>query len=186
MGAAEIFVLAGGVGFANAVRRTLLSDVQAWAAARVTVRVNTSCQTSEFLAHRIGLIPLKRVGNGDVLRLVARGPRVVTAGEFTGPGFEAVHPQIEVMLLAEGQELDLDVHVDRRPASAHARYSPCAGVGMQTLDDGTDRVRLSFASNDDRAPRELLREALDHLDARVDRALLALAQQPSEPPRSFC
>ena len=74
------FALPGGPGFCNAVRRTLLSDVEAWAAHEIDVRVNTSCQTDEFLAHRIGLVPFQRVGHGDTLELQTQGPCVCTAG----------------------------------------------------------------------------------------------------------
>lgn len=181
------FALPGGVGFCNAVRRTLLSDVKAWAPCTVRVDKNTSCQTDEFLAHRIGLIPFRRVGNGETLRLSAVGPCVATASDFVGPGFEAVHGDIQVMRLGEGQCLELVVTLDERPASAHARYAVCAGVGMSVPpSSSSDRCRLSFSCNDGRAPREALREALDHLEARVDRALHDLAHQPSEPPASFC
>ena len=182
------FALPGGVGFCNAVRRTLLSDVKAWAPYTVRVDKNTSCQTDEFLAHRIGLIPFRRVGNGETLRLSAVGPCVVTASDFVGPGFEAVHGGIEVMRLGEGQRLELVVTLDERTGSAHARYAVCAGVGMSvpTSSGDDDRCRLSFTCNDGRNPREALREALDHLEARVDRALHDLAHQPSEPPASFC
>lgn len=170
------FVLSGGPGFCNAVRRTLLSDVTAWAPYEVVVRDNTSCQTDEFLAHRIGLVPFRRVGNGDEMCLEARGPCTVRAKDLVGPGFEAVHPEIELMVLADAaQHLDLTVRFDERPASAHARYATCAAVGMVRVD--ADRHRVTFETHGDRDPKAVLLEALDHLDARVDRALQALAHK---------
>lgn len=184
------FHLEGGVGFCNAVRRTLLSDVVAWAPHSLTVRVNTSCVTDEYLAHRIGLVPFSRVGNGDTLTLRKEGPCTVLASDLTGPGFSPVQPNIPLLQLGEGHALDLDVHLDRQPARAHARYAACSAVGLEGVASQSgkdDRVmRLSFASNDDRTPSALLSEALDHLDARVDRALRALSNQPSQPPQSFC
>ena len=179
------FVLPGGVGFCNAVRRTLLSDIESDAPCHVTVHDNGSCYTDEFLAHRIGLVPLRRIGPGDTLRLEAVGPCVVRASDMTSPSFEAVHGDIEIVTLDGDQKVTLTVHVDRRPAHAHARYAVCAGVGMSSTDrDGV--TRLVFSTNDDRDPDAVLTDAFDHLDARVQRALHALAHQPAEPPTSFC
>ena len=79
------FALPGSVGLCNAVRRTLLSDVRTEAPASVRVVRNVTCLTDEFLAHRVGLVPLRRVGNGDTLSLDVVGPRVVTAADLVGP-----------------------------------------------------------------------------------------------------
>lgn len=180
------FALAGGVGFCNAVRRTLLSDTERWAGHEVEVRTNTSCQTDEFLAHRLGQIPLRAVmqGGSRQLTLRATGPCTATAADLTGPGFEAVHQAIEVLRLGPDQALDLTLTVDKRAGSVHARYAAVAGVGMAPREDGTHVLR--FETVDDRPPKEVLLEALDRLDARVDAALRQLASQPAEPPPSMC
>lgn len=181
------FDIPGGVGFCNAVRRSLTSDVSSWAPCEIVLRKNTSCQTDEFLAHRIGLIPFRRLpgSHPNHMSLKKKGATAL-AGDLLGPGFEAVHPHIEIMLLGEDQELDLTVHFDEQLASKHARYSPCAAVGMTRLDGG-DVHRISFELLDERAdPRALVHGALSALDARVDKALLHLANQPSVPPKSMC
>jgi hypothetical protein len=180
-------VLTGGAGFCNAVRRALLSDVMAWAPCTVTVRVNTSCQTDEYVAHRIGLIPFRRVAEGgnDAMTLFVQGPGIAHAGDLAGPNFVAQHPEIEVMLLGPEQSLDLTVHFNRRPASAHARYNLCGAVGMQRVD-GDGRHRLRFDTLDGRPPMHCVQDALDALERRVDDVLLQLAQQPPTAPRSMC
>lgn len=187
------FLLPGGVGFCNAVRRTLLEDVHSWAPARVTVHCNTTCQTDEFLAHRIGLIPFRPAGTLDPnadpdqllpLRVDLTGPRTVVAGDLSSGTFEPVHPNLPVMLLGPDHRLCLSVHMDRQPAKKHARYAPCAAVGMQRADE--THHELQFSTVDGRQPKSLLLEALDHLEARVDRALQQLAHPPAHPPKSFC
>lgn len=178
------FSLQGGVGFCNAVRRTLLSDLEAEAPCEAVVRTNTSCQTDEFLTHRLGLIPFRRVGNGDTMELRATGPCTVRAADLVGPAFEAVHGDVEVMVLGDArQQLDLTLHFDRRPASAHARYCVCAGVGMEARGDAHV---IRYETIDGSQPAQRLREALDKLEARVDGALQQLAAQPATPPHSMC
>lgn len=173
------------VGMCNALRRALQHDVKAWAPCTVTMLTNTTCRTDEYLAHRIGLVPFRRVGSGDTMRVSAVGPRVVVAGDLLGPSFEAVHPALPIVTLGEQHELECVVRFDEQTAAKHARYAPCAAVGM-CQRDGAEGCRLSFEVINGASPRALVLEALDSLDARVDAALHALAHQPETPPQSFC
>lgn len=177
------FTLHEGVGFANALRRSILQDVESWAPEQCVVKRNTSCATDEYIAHRIGMIPFRKVGNGTTMELRARGPCRVFTDRFTGPAFEAVQKEIEVMRLGEGQELDVQVLFEKHPAHKHARYSQCAGVAISAQADGSTRV--SFTCNDGREPTEVLRQALEKLDERVQRALHQLANDPEKAPQSF-
>lgn len=170
-------------GLCNAVRRSLMSDVRAWAPSRITVRKNTSCQTDEFLAHRIGLIPFRRVGNGDTMELRVEGPRVANAEDFVGPAFDVVHGNIPLMVLADQrQALDLTVHFEEQLASTHARFCKCAGVGMRRCDEGH---ALSFHTVDGSEEKITLLEAIDALIHRLDSALQSLAHQPKQLPESM-
>lgn len=168
------FLIPGHVGFCNALRRTLLSDVETEAPTNVRMRSNVTCHTDEYVAHRIGLIPFRRVGNGDTMTLDVTGPRTVTSADFTGPAFEPIHNAIEVLYLDSGHELHMDVTFDTQAARRHARYSPCYAVGM-VAHTTPDAHVVSFGSNDHRTPERLLNEAFDHLSQRIDRALRLLA-----------
>lgn len=177
------FVLPGGVGFCNAVRRSLLSDIKSESPFEVEVRTNSSCQTDEFLAHRIGLIPFKRVGNGDTVDLKVKGKPAMSS-DFVGEAFEACE-EVEVMRLEGEQEIDLTVRFDEQVASKHARYSKCAGVGMHRVD-GEGRHKITFETIDGSDPADKMRSALDALDARVQSALIDLANTDLPPPKTLC
>jgi hypothetical protein len=173
--------LPGGVGFCNAVRRSLVSDVKSWAPRHVTIRENTSSYADEYIAHRIGLVPFRCVGNGKTMTLKAQGPKVVYASDVIGPAFESIFNPIEIVHLKHTQAIDLTIHFDRQCGSKHARYASCAAVGLSPAADGHT---LRFDCWGD--PKEQLERALDALDAKIDRALQSLAHQPAEPPRSMC
>lgn len=168
------FLVPGHVGLCNALRRTLLSDIQTEAPSTARVITNVTCHTDEYLAHRVGLIPFRRVGNGNDMSLRVTGPCDVTTAHFTGPAFEPIHTNIVILHLDEGHELNMEITFDTQHAGRHARYSPCFAVGMipSTTDDAHI---LSLGSNDKRTPEQLLNESLDHVTKRIDNALRLLA-----------
>ena len=177
------FVISGGVGFCNAVRRTILSDLKSESPYEVEIRENTSCQTDEFIAHRIGMIPFRRVGNGDTIDLCVKD-RPALASDFTGISFEPC-VELEVMTLKMGQSLNLTVKFNEHLASKHARYCKCAAVGMQKIDN-EGRHRVTFETIDDSDPRIIMAATLDALETRVDNALLDLSLNDLPPPISMC
>ena len=175
------FVLGGGPGFCNAIRRSLLSDLVAEAPCEVEVRRNTSCQTDEFLAHRIGQIPFRRVGNGDTMDLRVEG-RSAWSSALTGCAFEPC-VEVEIMRLIGDQALELTVHFDEGTGRKHARYCRAAGVGMERV--GSEH-RIEFEMIDGSDAKSWLRKAVEAFDSRLDAALLELAHTDRPPPASMC
>lgn len=116
------------------------------------------------------------------MRLDTSGPGSVMSSMLLGSAFESVC-DVEIAHIADGGVLRCTVVFDSQPASKHARYSPCAGVGMSILGDGWCDIR--FTSNDARTPKALMKDALRHTDERIQRALFALANQPDTPPCSY-
>ena len=171
-------------GVCNALRRALLGDLENWAPCKITVRENTSCQTDEYLAHRIGMMPFRRVGNGDTMELKKRGGTAF-ARDMVGVAFDPVQPDIPIMDLGSDSILDLTVHFDRATPARHARYSTCAAVGMRRRDDGSHDI--SFELHDDTIDANtVFLRAVEALDARVDDCLVQMGRQPEVPPKSRC
>ena len=178
--------LSGGPGFCNAVRRAIIGHVTSWAPYELTIRANTSCHTDEYLAHRIGLMAFRRVGSGTTMTLTKTGPGIARAGDIVGCDFQSVHPGTEIAALGKGDTLDVTIHFNEGNGTRHARYSPCAAVGMRLLD-GSGRHRITFELHDSELNvTKVVHEALDALDASVADALRQLAHQPAEFPRTRC
>jgi hypothetical protein len=156
-----------------------------WAPKELLMKTNTSCQTDEYIAHRIGMIPFQKTGDGNSITLKVHGPGMIRSHQFMGSAFKSIHDDIEIMLLDKGQQLDFTVFFDKQNASKHARYSQCAALGMTKLENG-DCHKISFDSIGEETPKELMIHALNHFDQRIDKALLAMANQPIHPPKSMC
>jgi hypothetical protein len=179
-------LLGGEVGLCNALRRTLVTDLESWAPCRLEYRVNTSCETDEFLAHRLGLIPFQGVEEGSTMELKATGPCTVTTASLVRSSGSAspLHDNLPLMLLGKGQALDLTVHFAFAKASTHARHCPVGAVGM--VKQQTGGFLLSFELLDNRSARDAVAQTCASLDGVFQDALLQLSQQDEEPPRSMC
>ena len=109
--------------FASMLRRSL-TDVAVPAATRITFKKNTSAWPNEVLAHRIGLIPLKSTfAEHRPATLRAVGPMVVRAGHIAAEDVEVAAPDVLVTCLAEGEELDLTLHIELQTGKDHARHN---------------------------------------------------------------
>ena len=176
------------MGVANALRRIINTELLAWAPSHVTIHTNTTSLTDEFLVHRIGLIPFRKLHiscAADVrLELREKGGRVI-AGDFKGIAFEPIHPNLHLVDLQEGQELSLHVDFDQNSACTHARYSMYAAVSLVKSRD--DLQLLTFETID---PLEsgagVIARACTCLEDMCDSALKQLAHQPSTFPVSRC
>lgn len=178
------FVVAADAGLANAIRRTLLADLHAWAPHKLTITANTSHQTDEYIAHRIGLIPFRRIGNGDTL-VIRKTGGMVYGRDVVGSSFEPVHPDIPIMDLGSDASLDIVIHFDRNKPRRHTRYSTCVALGMQKVSENSHKI--TFELHDPQvSAKDVVLRALDAFEERIDDCLLQLAKQPTTPPKSRC
>jgi DNA-directed RNA polymerase subunit D len=112
---------------ANAMRRSV-NEIQVLAIDEVEIFKNDSALYDEFLAHRIGLVPLKmETGMNEKteieLKLVKTGPGTVYASDFKG-GVSVVHPTIPLTLLEKDQEIEVIATARLGKGSDHEKYTP--------------------------------------------------------------
>ena len=136
------------VAFANALRRTMISDVPCMAMDDLFVFDNSSVVNDEVLAHRIGLTPLKTDLDNYVLpqacecqselgcekcRVVLTldveaetDTRNVTSGDFVSvdPNVVPTTPDIPLTKIAQGQAVRLEAYARLGTGKAHAKWQP--------------------------------------------------------------
>lgn len=116
-------------GFANLMRRFSMQQVRTFAIDRVTIYENTSSMFDEYIAHRIGQIPLKITGtlqpdDEALFTLEASGPATVYASEL-----KTAHDKIRVatekvplLKLLEEQNLRLEAKAISGLGRKHAKW----------------------------------------------------------------
>ena len=112
---------------ANAIRRSV-DEINILAVDEVEIFKNDSALYDEFLAHRIGLVPLKtdsKMGprTSIDLKLSKSGEGAVYSGEMKG-GAKVVFEKIPLTLLKKGQELEFVATAKLGKGVEHTKYSP--------------------------------------------------------------
>lgn len=115
------------VSLANALRRSV-NEIKTLAIDEVEIYKNDSALYDEFIANRIGLIPLKtEVSMNDKtevqLKLSKTGPGVVVAGNLEGTA-DVVYSSIPITLLEKGQELEVVASARLGTGAQHEKHTP--------------------------------------------------------------
>lgn len=172
--------VAGAASQANALRRALTSRLETVAPKSVTIEVNTTCMSDEFVAHRIGLIPFSQHDGLADATLDVRG-RSAFARDFVCAGPTPVSGEVEVMRMAGAQRLALTVHFET--GTGAARFCRVAALGMRPVGDGECGIgergvgehELAFEPLHAGDGARCVDEALAALEAELARARAVIA-----------
>jgi len=115
------------IAFLNSLRRAVISLVPTPAIDSVTIYENSSNVFDEFIAHRIGLIPIdaRKLAMGERVGFVLdeEGPKTVVSGDLKGPeGIRPIVENIPIVTLEEGQRLRLEGEVVWGVGKTHAKF----------------------------------------------------------------
>jgi len=116
-----------GYSLANAIRRTV-EEIPTLAIEEVEILKNDSALYDEFLAQRMGLIPLKTEKKFGAktsldLKLEKTGPCTVFSGDFEGSA-KIVYENIPLTILEKGQKIELAGTAKLGTGMEHAKHIP--------------------------------------------------------------
>lgn len=153
------------VEFANLIRRYGMVCVPTFAVDNIVMYENTSSIFDEYLAHRIGLIPLvtpvKAAGDAEVVFVIDEtGPKVVYSADMKSKDADVkpAKDKIPVITLNEGQRLRLEAKAKIGTGKTHAKFQ--SGLLSYNMDnEGKFSFKVeSFFQMD---PNDLLLRACD-------------------------
>lgn len=131
------------INIANALRRIAINSVACYAIDSVTFYENSSAIFDEYIAHRIGLVPLITPNGYDekdeiLFKLEAEGPTTVYSKELESndKSVKVANDQIPIIKLATGQKLRLDGKAILSKALKSAKFQPGI-VTYKMLDEST-------------------------------------------------
>lgn len=128
---------------ANAIRRYSINRVPVLAIDRIIMYENSSSVFDEYIAHRIGLLPIKTpdglLPSSEVsFVLDMQGPATIYSGDLRSEdaAIEIAEPKIPIITLIDNQSLRLEGKAVLGIGRKHAKFQ--AGiVAYEEKDDGT-------------------------------------------------
>jgi DNA-directed RNA polymerase II subunit RPB3 len=156
----EFYLVNADLSFANALRRIMIAEVPTMAIDMVSIKANTSPLFDEFIAHRLGLIPListdvsryeySRKCNCNEpcescsVQFFLRVRCEADSMEVTTDHIQSVHKDstiipvkfhdqdpIIIAKLRKNQELDMNMIAKKGIGKEHSKWSPVSSVIMQ-------------------------------------------------------
>ncbi len=154
-----------GYGVANAIRRAAIGGVGCFSIDTVTFYENSSALFDEYLAHRIGLVPIITPKDYDekdevVFSLEAEGPATVYSKELksSDKNVKVANGDIPLIKLAEGQRLRVDGKAVVGTGRRSAKFQP----GIVSYKAKSDKeFEFYFESFGQMPANEIVRRALD-------------------------
>ncbi len=154
---------------ANALRRTIINNVPVYAIDEIMVYENTSSLFDEYIAHRLGMLPLitPEKKGGDVLFYLDEiGPKRIFASDLQGEDDEVkvAKPLIPIIELSEGQKLRLEARAVKDIGKKHSKFQPGL-VGYEIKDKEIEFYVETFYQM---SPKEIVKRAVKNLIKDID------------------
>ncbi len=145
---------------ANAIRRYCMNHVPVLAIDTVTMYENSSPVFDEYIAHRIGMLPIKTPKNLPASTEVSfvldvQGPKAVFAEDLksSDSGIIIAEPRIPIVTLTEGQSVRLEGKAILGTGRKHAKFQ----AGLAAYDEQEDgSLAFKVESFLNMGPRDML------------------------------
>lgn len=175
------FVADVSTSFANMIRRYSMSRVPVMAIDSVTFYDNTSPLWDEYIAHRLGLLPLttpeKTPASAEIiLSLDAEGPKTVYSSEMTSSDKDiVVAKNIPIVTLGQGQHLRFEAKAIQGTGRGHAKFQ----AGIVSYGKEGDSLKFFVESCYQMEPAEVIERGCDRITEDIEAIEEALGKKPA-------
>ncbi len=145
----KLLVKGTDIKFMNALRRTAINAVQVLAIEDVSIYKNNSVLFDEFLASRLGLLPIKthsshKEGEKVKMSLAKKGPCTVYSADIksSDPKAEIVFKEVPIVKLGANQEIKMEMTAVMGVGKEHAKWQPGI-VSFNEVPDAKERAKLN-------------------------------------------
>ncbi len=162
------------VQFANALRRTAISQVPVFAIDSVTFYENSSSLFDEYIANRLALIPLKTAEGYKkdevvLLSLDAEGPGTIYSKEIKSSDskIRVANPKIPVIKLLADQRLRLEAKARLGNAREHGKFQPGL-VSYQINPKDRSIITFRVESFGNMSPSDMIAKSAEILEDKCE------------------
>ncbi len=174
-----VFSFKGKPILANVLRRYVLVRIPVLAIDEVIIYSNTSAVFDEYIAHRLGQLPITTPEDlpADAefqFYLDVMGPKVVYAEELKSNDADVKvgRPKIPIITLGENEELRLEGIARIGRAQQHAKFQ-CAVCSYEIKDDGN--IEFFVESCSQMPPKVILKKAIEQIKNDIQELKSAIA-----------
>lgn len=169
--------------FANVVRRYAMSRVPILAIDTVVFYDNTSAFWDEYVAHRLGLMPIltpdKTPESVEIIfSCDAEGPKTVYASDLVSSdkGISMAKDKIHVATLGPNQHMRFEATAILGTARKHAKFQ----AGLVGYGEDEKNLRMFVESYYQMPPAEVILRACDQIDSDIEAIEEALGKKPAK------
>lgn len=180
----RIEFLASGItpAFANMLRRYSMSMVPVLAIENVTFYDNNSVFWDEYLAHRIGLMPVTTsedtpLDTEVILSLDAEGPKTAYSSDMKSTDVDiSVSKSIPIAVLSEGQHLRFEGKAVMGTGKKHAKFQ----AGLMSYGEEGEGFRMIVESFYHMEPKDVLKRGCGVIISEIGEIEAALGGKPKK------
>ena len=172
-------------GFGNAIRRYVMNQVKVLAMDHATFYDNTSSFWDEYLAHRIGLMPIltpdKLPESVEIIfSLDAMGPKTVYASDFksSDKGISLAKGEVPLVTLSANQHLRFEAKARLGSGVEHAKFQ--AGLISYGINEG--KLKFIVESFYQMSPADIVVRACDRIESDIDAIMEAYGEKKAKKP----
>lgn len=165
--------------FANMVRRYSMSRIPVLAIDSSTFYDNTSVFWDEYIAHRLGLIPVitpdKTPKDAEIiLSLDAEGPRTVYSGDFESSDKEIkfAKDKIPFATLGPNQRIRVEGKATLNTARKHAKFQ----AGIVGYEENDSSLKMFVESFYQMSPADVIKRSCDEIISDLKELQTAINQ----------
>jgi len=167
----------------NTLRRTIISGIPVMAMEKITIYNNSSILNDEYIAHRLGLMPLKsdiktyntrdkctckHEGCGKctaILSIDVAGPKTVYSGDIksTDPNIVPVYNTIPLVKIKAGQKLKLEAEAVLGYGKQHIKWQP----GLAAYTENENEFEFMAESYGQYTTEDLIKHAFKEVDEKI-------------------
>ncbi len=168
------------ISFANMIRRYSMSRVPVLAIENVTFYDNTSAFWDEYVAHRLGLMPIttpdKTPKTAEIIfSLDAEGPKTVYSSDLqsSDKGISMAKDKIPIATLGQNQHLRFEAKAVLGDATKHAKFQ----AGLVSYGEEDKGLRMFVESFYQMEPSDVILRGCDQIESDIEDIEAALGKK---------